>query len=231
MLVVIPIHQEIFLKNSIKNFERQNYNDKELLFVFNGELLNYKSKYKSVCINTNNIAKIRNCGLNYARKHNYSVVSFFDSDDIYYENYLSEAMEKLNEGYQMVGKINWRFVKDADFSNIYEASGYTESGLIHGPTMTLNVSDINFDEQFHSLAEDIDFIKKHKNIGYTSVNNWVYNARGDSIQSRNFSVLLEQIKMYATLSKSINVKIKCNDEIIWRYGEGFDPEVIKPYNS
>src|SRR5574343_229090 len=91
--VITPIHKLEFLQNTIDNFERQSYQDKELLLIVNGELENYKNdKYLIVTSNSKNIAYLRNLGLEWMSFNNSKIFAYFDSDDFYDFNYLDEAL-------------------------------------------------------------------------------------------------------------------------------------------
>src|SRR5574343_490545 len=73
--VITPIHKLEFLQNTIDNFERQSYQDKELLLIVNGELENYKNdKYLIVTSNSKNIAYVRNLGLEWMSFNNIKII-------------------------------------------------------------------------------------------------------------------------------------------------------------
>ncbi len=221
--IISPIHKKQFLKNCIENFEKQTYKDKELLLIFNGELYDYKlNQYHILRTKSSNIAEIRNLGLNWMQQHNRKIFSYFDADDYYGEGYLFEAMEKLTQGYELVGKMDYQFT---DGNDVYLTVGLPQDSKktqIHGPTMTGYLSDKRFDLNFDSLAEDFDFIMHHDKVGLTGPVNFIYNVRSDSIQKRSFKAHLEQIKVFNSHMKNVKCKIYKNGSLYWEYGDPFN---------
>ncbi len=221
--VIIPVHKFEFIQNSIDNFERQNYANKQLVFVKNSELLDYNiGSGTELSIDSKNIAEIRNIGLDWMNLNNLSIFAYMDSDDYYSDNYLSEAYNKLIDGYDIVGKLDYKFKFKDD---LYEILGLKDN-MIHGPTMFGYLSNKRFDLRFHNLAEDIDFIQRHSKIGHTSSDNFIYNVREDSIQKRSFVSFLESMKFSASSKKLENVTITKNNNVIWKYGDGFEIEKL-----
>lgn len=226
--IITPINNLKFLNNSIENFNRQKYQNKELLLIFNGDLLNHNLKKPNANIyieriDSKNISKIRNVGLDWMKKNNRSVFSNFDSDDYYGENYLIEVCEKLSCNYKLVGKLNFKFSYNSD---IYSVTGLVESGTIQGPTITGYLTSQRYNEDYGSLAEDIEYISHFDNcdIGYTSLENWVYNVHSDSIQKRNVIQFIETIKLVNTECKNTNCVIYKNGNVYWKYGDGYNLE-------
>jgi hypothetical protein len=224
--IITPVHKIKYIDNSINNFLRQNYIDKELVLILNGECLGYNKTI--ICNNihilktdSNNISTIRNIGLDWSQKNNRKIFSCFDSDDFYGSNYLTEAYNKLIEGYKLVGKLNYTATYNDDE---YKITGLIEDGIVHGPTITGYITSQRYNEQYYNLAEDIEYISKFgKNeIGYTSENNWKYSIHYDSIQHRSLDHFLEGIKFHNTQFKNINCKIYKNGILYWEYGNGYD---------
>lgn len=228
--VIIPIHSYKFINNSLSNFLSQNYPDKELLLILNGEIkenLHLKSKYiYQKHINSNNIAQIRNAGLEWMDKNNRKIFSFFDSDDTYLPNYLTEAFCKLEQGYELVGKTDIQF----EFENSkYRIEGSLDNKQINGPTMTGYLSEKLFDLKFYSMSEDIDFVCRHNKIGVTSSDNFIYNVRENSIQNRTFKCFITNLKHYNTLNNNTRFRIYKNEELYWKFGDEYDPmDIFKP---
>jgi hypothetical protein len=233
--VITPVHKNKYINNSIDNFLRQNYIDKELVLVFNGECLSYD--VETVCNNihvlktkSNNISIIRNEALDWAQNNNRKIFSCFDSDDFYGSNYLTEAYNKLISGYKIVGKINYTAFSNEDE---YKISGLVENGIIHGPTITGYVTNQRYNEDCNNLAEDIEYLshfEKHE-IGYTSQDNWKYSVQPDSIQNRSLNVFIESIKFNCTKTKNENCKIYKNNKLFWEYGDGYDLGVFSYHTN
>lgn len=226
--VITPIHKYKFINLTLDNFYRQAYQNKELILILNGELSNYKldTEYKNIITlyykDELNIAKIRNIGLNWMGENNRNIFSFMDSDDYYYSEYLTEAINLLQQGYELVGKSNFKFKNKED---IYYTSGILNE-RIQGPTITGYLTDKRFNVQYKLIAEDLEFISQHSNIGYSSIDNFIYNVREDSIQNRSFDMFIELMKMYNTLTSNISFELYKNDKLYWKFGDGFDTDKI-----
>lgn len=235
MLVITPVHKNKYINNSINNFLRQNYIDKELLLILNGECLNYEKQI--ICnnisilkIDSDNISVIRNYGLDWAQNNNKNIFSCFDSDDFYNYNYLSEAYQKILEGYKLVGKLNYTAFHEKDE---YKITGLIKDGMIHGPTITGYVTNQRYNELQGNLAEDIEYISRFKTneIGYTSSKNWKYSVSSDSIQNRSLDRFLEGIKFHNSQSNNKNCKIYKNGLLYWKYGDGYDLEKLSKHTQ
>lgn len=222
--IIIPIHSYNFVNNSLSNFLSQNYTDKELLLILNGEIKEKlhieKANVYQEHIYSNNIAEIRNAGLEWMSKNNRKIFSFFDSDDVYLPNYLTEAFYKLEQGFEIVGKTDIRFQFE---NNNYRIEGSLDNKQINGPTMTGYLSDKLFDLKFSSMSEDIDFVCRHNKIGVTSSDNFIYNVRENSIQNRTFKCFITNLKHYNTINNNINFRIYKNEELYWKFGDEYNP--------
>jgi hypothetical protein len=229
--VIIPIHKFEFLQNAIDNFERQSFVNKQLLFIKNGELLHYNiGKGTELVIDSDNMAEIRNVGLDWMDYNNHSIFAFMDSDDYYSSNYLIEAYNKLiSTDCELVGKLDYKF----QFNNeLYEVIGLNKyQNVIHGPTMFGRLSNIRFN-LLYKIGEDIDFIARHSKIELTSSDNFIYNVYENSVQKRSFNKFFEGLKFVITNRQLENVIITKNNQIIWKYGDGFDIEKLfnRPMN-
>lgn len=225
--VITPINDITWLDNCINNFEQQDFKYKELVLILNGDLINenleISKRYNCLVYDQEpNMGKIRNVGLDWMERNNREVFSFLDSDDEYGPEYLTEAFEALEQNpNKLVGKMNFRFKSGLHDSDKYEMVGLEGvNSTIQGPTITGYVTK----ERFKPLvtAEDIEFVQRHE-VKITSINNFVYNVRSDSIQKRNFTQFLEFFKSYHTIFNNEKFKILKNSEIFWEYGMEHDP--------
>lgn len=229
--VITPVHKYDYIHNLLDNFNKQKYQDKELILIFNGELSNYcmNNSYTNIVSlyykDELNISKIRNVGLEWMKENNRKIFSFMDSDDEYSSDYLSEAMNILKQGYELVGKSNFRFTNNN--SDIYHTNGILNE-RVNGPTITGYLSEKRFNPLLNTIAEDLDFVSQHSNIGFSSINNFLYNVRNNSIQNRSFEQFIELMKMYNTTINNKSFEIYKNNTLFWKYGDGFNSDIIFP---
>ncbi len=232
LLVITPVHKLKFLNNAYDNFYRQTYKKKHLLLILNGELSNYYPIAKSpsiTCVHSEskNIAELRNIGLDFLEKYGYNSYSMFDSDDYYGPDYLKIVTKKLEEGYDIVGASDFYFKNGKKFYSI--ENQVTANKCVHGPTITGIKTKRRFNLKFHNLAEDIEYVLGFppEKLGLIKLtNSWVYNVQPDSIQARSFESFLESLKFSNTVRQAESCVIKCGEDIIWKYGDGWDIKKI-----
>ena len=225
--VITPINDINYINNAIKNFEQQEYKYKELLLILNGDIVTKenleiisKLGYLNCIYNQEtNMGKIRNVGLDWMKQNNKEIFSFFDSDDEYLPGYLVEAVQYLDQNKtKLIGKMNFRFKSGTDLYEMVGLDGVNTT--IQGPTITGYLTKERFKP--FVTAEDIEFVQRHE-VEITSVDNFVYNVRDDSIQKRSLTKFLEFFKSYHTIFKNEKFKILKNSEIFWEYGMEHDP--------
>ena len=110
--VITPTIREENINNIIENFERQNYERKELIIVLNYINPNIKkwesilSKYDNIEISMINPKYSLGECLNHAiTKSKFDYIAKFDDDDYYGPNYLNESMFQLeNRDANIIGK-------------------------------------------------------------------------------------------------------------------------------
>ena len=174
--------------NNINNF---NYDKNKLEFIIlddgsekfiknNIELINFEKrihpvKFKYIYHNQKEtIGKKRNKLVKLAK---YNVVAMMDSDDFYSLHYLSHSIEKMNEGFNIVGSNQMLFCYTTN--NIKDDWLYTgiqcaKKSLIHEATMVFNKKHFNAMGGFatkENRAEGVKMIEgmNLKNVGLTDI--------------------------------------------------------------
>tara|TARA_R110000765_G_scaffold18095_7_gene48797 strand:+ start:1597 stop:2310 length:714 start_codon:yes stop_codon:yes gene_type:complete len=174
--------------NNINNF---NYDKTKLEYIIlddgkdkfiknNIELNNFKKqihpvKFKYIYHNIQEtIGKKRNKLVKLA-SHN--VVAFMDSDDFYLPTYLINSIEKMKEGYNIVGSNQMIFCYTTENIKdkwIYTAIQCDKKSLIHEATMVFNKKHFNAMGGFatrENRSEGIKMIEgmADKNVGLTDI--------------------------------------------------------------
>jgi hypothetical protein len=220
--VICKAHKRKWLDNIITNFENQTHQDKEILFVFNGELENYEVPNPGNVIQlrskSNMLGVLDNIALNWMRQNQRKIYAIFDSDDWYGESYLSDSILYLSNNH-LIGKtdISFRF-RDI----VYKTEGAVKTD-IWNPTFIGILTDVNYSEEM-KLCHDIDYLSRfrsnHYSIGFNeSKNNWVYNVTSESTQNREDWKIWKAMTAFNTISKNKDFKIIRGEEIVWKYGD------------
>ncbi len=187
--VITPTIREENLNNIINNFERQNYDSKELIVV-----LNYNNpdirKWESILSNYNNISVLMlnpkntlgKC-LNYGiSKSIFDFIAKFDDDDYYGPNYLGESIFQLNNNNaDIVGKsCIYVYLKDGMSLRLLNKNKENSfENRVSGSTLFFKKEIINkIKFQNINLSEDKLFCKDAIDSGYriysTSRQNYIY---------------------------------------------------------
>jgi len=154
-------------KNAIKDFLNQDYSNKELIIVNNGNFL-YKYRAREYLKNINgnityveseklSIGELRNLGMSRCRGE---FIAIFDDDDRHREDRLSKQIEMCLKS-NVTGTVLRNFIavegKNRNFCHINH--GLDGTLLFQNPYGYIKYTDIN-------QGEDTAFIKKLKEKGY-----------------------------------------------------------------
>lgn len=102
--VLVPIHRSADWENVLKNFSQQKWRNRILIAIVNGDAKNDNMHQCFRVLKSGNHAGLaRNVGLQYAREYGSEFIAFFDSDDYYSPNYLTECYEGMLKS-KIVGK-------------------------------------------------------------------------------------------------------------------------------
>ena len=187
--VITPTIREENINNIIENFERQNYERKELIIVLNYINPNIKkwesilSKYDNIEISMINPKYSLGECLNHAiTKSKFDYIAKFDDDDYYGPNYLNESMFQLeNRDANIIGKsCIYIYFKDKKALGLRNESKENRSVTrVCGSTLFFRkdiIDKIKF--QNINLSEDKLFCKDAINNNFsiysTSKQNYVY---------------------------------------------------------
>jgi hypothetical protein len=137
--VIVPFSRPQFFDNLVLNFKRQNFPNKKLILVENGDAIGTckeRGFEPDVLLTSgSHQATAKNEGLGYIRKHGYGFWATFDDDDYYGPNYLSEMIGYSDKA-EIIGKGDF-FVRMAGGTlRSFEGIGTLEyTNFIHGPTI------------------------------------------------------------------------------------------------
>jgi hypothetical protein len=183
--VVVPFSRPKYLTNVIQNFSQQNFHNKKLVIVENGDAIGCCNKFEFIpdllLSSDSHQSYAKNKALEYLKEKKAEYWVTFDDDDWYGPNYLSEIVEYSDKA-EMVGKSNV-FVKTLN-DKIRLFGGYEEmcySNRLVGPTISAWVSDSIFFKNNGKWAEDSLFVGEMVNKGARIWN----TSKWDFIQQRN----------------------------------------------
>ncbi|MTI71474.1 MAG: glycosyltransferase [Firmicutes bacterium] len=158
------------IDNILKNYERQNYDMKELIIIINNNeinMLNWKERakeYENVKIFKLDETKTLGECLNFAvEQSNFQIISKFDDDDYYAPNYLTDLVNAFNYTVaKVVGKYSsFVYFKDRNILAIrYPEKENRYLPFVTGPTLTFKrevFKNIKFSNV--NKGEDTQFLK------------------------------------------------------------------------
>lgn len=137
--VIVPLGRERFLSNVVRNFFQQREPNKYLVIVENGTAIG-ACRRAGVCptaVVTSEASPglARNAGLEWVREHDGGFVAFFDDDDYYGPDYLSETLAASAKG-NVIGKSSFYVRTAAGELRFFENEGEErEVGFLVGPTV------------------------------------------------------------------------------------------------
>lgn len=212
--VITSTIREENLNNVINNFERQNYDNKELIVVLNYRnpdisKLQYKlSNYNNITTLMLNPNKTLGECLNYGvSKSTFDFIAKFDDDDYYGSNYLNESISQLvNNKADIVGKscIYVYLKNELSLRLMNKSKENIFINRVSGSTLFFkkNIID-NVKFQNVNLSEDNFFCKDAIDNGYkiysTSKQNYCYIRD----QHYNHSWKIHNDYLYKTSSKIV----------------------------
>lgn len=158
------------MDNVFANFQRQSYEEKELIIILNNDSMNLKAWNKRAKLNKNikvfqldekkSLGECLNFGVNQAK---FESIAKFDDDDYYAPHYLTDAMNAFKyTDADIVGKhsyyayLNDEYALAVRFPNMENRY----ANFLCGATMVIRKNVFNtvrFSEK--SIGEDTDFLK------------------------------------------------------------------------
>ncbi len=191
--VITCTNRPKYLNNVFKNYNRQLYEDKELIIILNNNKMNIKEwnfkaqEYSKVSVFQVDEKKSLGYCLNFGiKKAKFDVISKMDDDDYYGPEYLSQALKALKYS-DIVGKyctyVYFEDSKTLAIRNPKRQNRYVYR--LEGPTLVFR-KKISSTIKFHdiSLGEDIQFCKDCTKNGIklyaTDKFNYIYIRHGSS---------------------------------------------------
>jgi len=183
--IISPVGSDKHIKNLIDNYNRQEYSDKGLIVVENGEGLGACSKYgfkPDFIIRSNppNQAIAKNLGVQMVRKNNGEFWTTFDDDDYYSPLYLNELATVAPKA-DIIGK-QWNWVEFDSGLFLFRENSHNQYALdVQGPTISAwTAVTIPFRENM-MISEDIQFCKDMVSAGArvyrSSIKHFCYNRK------------------------------------------------------
>jgi len=127
--IIVPFSRPQFLDNVTDNFKRQNYPDKKLIVVENGEGIGFFANTGCTVLSSGcHHALAKNEAITWIKRNGGGWWVTMDDDDYYGPNYVTEVVENISNA-DVLGKSD-RFFKDED--NLYLMDGGYENEYVFG---------------------------------------------------------------------------------------------------
>ena len=181
LTVIVPSHRSfIELNNIYKSFIFQNYPDKRLIIIENGNAIGTCSKYNikatAVISSEHSKAIAFNTGLEWLRNNGGGPWVAWDDDDYYGPNYLTEVSLNL-KNFDVIGKSSIYVRRNDGRLWLIERNGWPLGHSFAG------WSDCCDFKHFRKWGEDdcflMDMIKNGAKIGNISSNHFIWQRSGD----------------------------------------------------
>lgn len=219
--IITPIHRESCIENTIKNYIRQEIENKELIIIINNCTLDidsfkhYVDKYPNIKVyKINGSVTLGEC-LNYGvEKSKFDIIAKFDSDDYYGRLYLKEALNIFkSKDCHIVGKscIHY-YIDDLNKLLLWKIGNPNNySNFIGGQTICFKKEIFN-KVKFRaiSLGEDQTFIQDCINNNYKIYSGSEFNFlafRSKNLDEHTWKVNDKTIISLSSLVKE-NVKFE-----------------------
>lgn len=225
--VIIPVYNgEKYIEECLESILSQTYKNIEIIVVDDGStdntkqiLENYKNKIMLKCQKNSGASTTRNNGYKLASGE---YILFFDADDYMTENYIKNAVNIMNEGYDLVITNFNRFdetgkIKPWEFMNKKGLTEYETLYLIpHFPNNKLYkktiIDDNKIEFKKYIMAEDANFFLKYiqntKKIGFNNSFDIFYREHSNSITTKYSLNILDVEGAYNDLEKYIKKENK-----------------------
>ena len=199
--VVVPFSRPDMADNVMENYHRQEYTDKRLLIVENGDGIGaWKDEYDSIHLSPKHQSHAKNRAIEWLKKHHPNDYwCCMDDDDYYGKGYVAEHAARAKRG-RINGKRNAWIEFDRGivyFGNHW--SPYTETESMVGGTMGSYVADA---QQFPIIpaAEEFGFCDAARTAGLevltTSSQHFCYNRLGNP-RDHTFQAREEKLWRYS----------------------------------
>ncbi len=195
--IITCTKRETFMENVFENYQRQEWQDKELIIILNNDEMSLKKwkknakSYKNISVyQLSESTSLGNC-LNFGiEQSKYDYIAKFDDDDYYAPKYLTHAMNALrSKGASVVGKISaYMYFEDKSLLTVHmpgnESQYLPENINLKGATLVFK-KDIYHKVKFidRNCDEDdfftIDCRKQGIKVYVTDKDHFVYIRRDD----------------------------------------------------
>lgn len=177
--VLVPFSRPLMAGNILANFNRQNYKNKKLVVIANGEAKNTNIECDKLLKSDNNAASAKNDGIYWLKRNGEEYFTIFDDDDFYGEGYLDEIYYYRNQA-TVIGKNIHYFKCESGMYLANEGTANKFVKYIHGPTLSCHSKDAPFYST--KFNEEKSFCNKVLTNGgtiyNTSVDNYIYMRNG-----------------------------------------------------
>ena len=175
--VVTPTIRENNMKQVFENFQRQNYENKELIVILNKDdmvidnWLSTARKHKNIRIyrmeEGTTLGECRNFGAEVAK---YDIIAHFDDDDYYSPNYLTNSIKLFNKvDADIIGKAtSFMYLEGRKFLVLYNPNKEFKY-VAHVPDATMIYSRRVFNQVKFApitLGVEIDFQRRCLEAGF-----------------------------------------------------------------
>jgi glycosyltransferase involved in cell wall biosynthesis len=195
--IITCTKRENFIDNVFENYQRQEWQDKELIIILNNDAMNLR-KWQMKAEPHENISvyqlsdsiSLGNC-LNFGiEQSKYDYIAKFDDDDYYAPKYLTQAMSDLRaKGASVVGKISaYMYFEDKNLLTVHmpgNESKYLPDNLnLKGATLVFKKDVYQKVKFIDKNCDEDDFFtrdcrKQGIKVYVTDKNHFVYIRRDD----------------------------------------------------
>lgn len=187
--IIASTNKPKYMNNIFKNYQRQDYNNKELIIILNNNIMDIKlwrkeaEKHENVKVFQVDEKKDLSDCINFGvSQSSADLIAKFDDDDYYGPNYLNEAIEAITSTKaSVVGKSKYyAYFEDIKKTGLRKSGAENKyTNYIHGPTLVMKRSIIKkykFKNMSHGADQHFlkDCLKNGIKIYSTSKKNFVY---------------------------------------------------------
>lgn len=189
--VIVPFSRPIFFNNVIQNFKSQNYQNKRLIVVENGDGIGFFKDTGCIVLSSDcHHAHAKNEAISWLKKDGGGWWVTMDDDDYYGPEYLTEISNNLKNG-NVLGKFGRFFGNEENTFLILGHENQIES-MVLGATLTARAEESC--ELIPVTHDDLLFTNKMIELGgtvyATSKNNFIHKRYKNIQTSWNINVEL-----------------------------------------
>lgn len=187
--VIVPFSRPRFFNNVIQNFKSQNYKNKKLIVVENGEGINCFKDIDCIRLSSEcHHAHAKNEAISWLKKHNGGWWVTMDDDDYYGPEYLTEISLNLNKA-NVIGKLS-RFFGNEDYTYLLSCQENQLVNTVLGATLVAKAEESC--ELVPVTHDDLLFTQKMIELGgtvyCTSKHHFIHKRHKNLITSWTASV-------------------------------------------